>query len=99
VLRLDDLVEGVWLLTSDVVGMPVNLGNPEEVKVLDLARTIVLLRGIASEVIFTERPIDDPEVRRPNISRARSLLGWAPWIPLADGLPRTIDWARETWRA
>ena len=50
-------------------------------------------------MIFTERPIDDPEVRRPNISRARSLLGWAPWIPLADGLPRTIDWARETWRA
>jgi dTDP-glucose 4,6-dehydratase len=61
---IDDLVEGIWrLLTSDVVGMPVNLGNPEEVKVLDLARTIVLLGGSASEVIFTERPIDDPEVR------------------------------------
>ena len=97
---VDDLVEGVWrLLTSDVVGMPVNLGNPEEVKVLDLARTIVLLAGSASEVIFTERPIDDPEVRCPDISRARSLLGWAPRIPLADGLPRTIEWARETWRA
>jgi dTDP-glucose 4,6-dehydratase len=97
---VDDLVEGVWrLVTSDVVGMPVNLGNPEEVKVLDLARTIVLLAGSASEVIFTERPIDDPEVRCPDISRARSLLGWAPRIPLADGLPRTIEWARETWRA
>jgi dTDP-glucose 4,6-dehydratase len=97
---VDDLVEGVWrLLTSDVVGMPVNLGNPEEVKVLDLARTIVLLAGSASEVIFTARPIDDPEVRCPDISRARSLLGWAPRVPLADGLPRTIEWARETWRA
>jgi dTDP-glucose 4,6-dehydratase len=97
---VDDLVEGIWrLLTSDVVGMPVNLGNPEEVKVLDLARTIVLLAESASEVIFTERPIDDPEVRCPDISRARSLLGWTPRIPLADGLPRTIEWARETWRA
>ena len=97
---VDDLIEGVWrLLTSDVVGMPVNLGNPEEVKVLDLARTIVILAGSGSEVIFTARPIDDPEVRCPNISRARSLLGWAPRIPLSDGLPRTIEWARETWRA
>jgi dTDP-glucose 4,6-dehydratase len=96
---VDDLVEGVWrLLTSDVVGMPVNLGNPEEVKVLDLARTIVLLAGSASEVIFTERPIDDPEVRCPDISRATSLLGWVPLIPLTDGLERTISWARETWR-
>ena len=96
---VDDLVEGIWrLLTSDVVGMPVNLGNPEEVKVLDLARTIVLLAGSASEVIFTERPIDDPEVRCPDISRATSLLGWAPLIPLTDGLERTISWARETWR-
>jgi dTDP-glucose 4,6-dehydratase len=96
---VDDLVEGVWrLLTSDVVGMPVNLGNPEEIKVLDLARTIVLLAGSDSEVIFTERPIDDPEIRCPDISRATSLLGWVPLIPLTDGLERTISWARETWR-
>jgi dTDP-glucose 4,6-dehydratase len=96
---VDDLVEGIWrLLTSDVVGMPVNLGNPEEVKVLDLARTIVLLAGSDSDVIFTERPIDDPEVRCPDISRATSLLGWVPLIPLTDGLERTISWARETWR-
>ena len=95
---VDDLIEGVWrLLASEVVGMPVNLGNPEEVKVLDLARTIVLLAGSDSDVIFTERPVDDPEVRCPDISRATSLLGWAPKIPLADGLPRTIEWARETW--
>ena len=97
---VDDLVEGIWrLLTSDVVGMPVNLGNPEEVKVLDLARTIVLLADSGSEVVFTERPIDDPEVRCPDISRATSLLGWVPRISLTDGLSRTIDWARETWRA
>jgi dTDP-glucose 4,6-dehydratase len=97
---VDDLVEGIWhLLISDVVGEPVNLGNPEEVKVLDLARTIVLLAGSRSEVVFTDRPIDDPEVRCPDISRATSLLGWLPSVPLSDGLARTIEWARAAWRA
>jgi UDP-glucuronate decarboxylase len=97
---VDDLVEGIWrLLTSDVVGEPVNLGNPEEVKVLDLARTIVLLAGSRSEVVFTERPEDDPEVRCPDISRATSLLGWLPRVPLSDGLARTMEWARGAWRA
>jgi dTDP-glucose 4,6-dehydratase len=97
---VDDLVEGIWhLLGSDVLGMPVNLGNPEEVKVLDLARTIVLLAGSRSEVVFTERPVDDPEVRCPDISRARSELGWSPDIPLAEGLQRTIDWAKGAWAA
>jgi dTDP-glucose 4,6-dehydratase len=97
---VDDLVEGIWrLLISDVVGEPVNLGNPEEVKVLDLARTIVVVAGSRSEVVFTDRPIDDPEVRCPDISRAMSLLGWVPSVPLSDGLARTIEWARGAWRA
>lgn len=96
---VDDLIEGIWrLLVSDVVGAPVNLGNPEEVKVLDLARTILLLTGSGSEVIFTVRPTDDPEVRCPDISRASSMLGWTPRVPLSDGLQRTIDWARDAWR-
>jgi dTDP-glucose 4,6-dehydratase len=96
---VDDLVEGIWrLLGSDILGEPVNLGNPEEVKVLDLARTIVVLAGSPSEVTFTERPIDDPEVRCPDISRATSVLGWIPAVPLADGLQRTIDWARQNWQ-
>ena len=96
---VDDLIEGIWrFLISDAVGVQVNLGNPEEVKVLDLARTIVSLTDSRSEVTFTERPIDDPEVRRPDISRAMSLLGWQPRIPLSDGLQRTIDWAGEAWR-
>ena len=96
---VDDLVEGIWrLLVSNVVGEPVNLGNPEEVKVLDLARTILTLVGTGSEVTFTARPVDDPEVRCPDISRARSMLGWDPRIPLTEGLQRTIDWAKEAWR-
>jgi nucleoside-diphosphate-sugar epimerase len=96
---VDDLIEGIWrLLISDVVGAPVNLGNPEEVKVLDLARTILTLAGSGSEVTFTARPIDDPELRCPDISQARSMLGWVPGVPLTEGLQRTIDWAREAWR-
>jgi len=97
---VDDLIEGLWrLLASDVVAMPVNLGNPEETKVLDLARSILLLVGGDSDVVFTERPVDDPEVRSPDISRASSMLGWAPAIPLADGLARTIEWAKQGWPA
>ena len=96
---VDDLVEGIWLLLgSNVIGRPVNLGNPEEVKVLDLARTIVLLAGSRSELVFTERPVDDPEVRCPDISQANSVLGWSPRVRLADGLQRTIDWARQSWK-
>ena len=96
---VDDLIDGIWrLLVSNVVGQPVNLGNPEEIKVLDLARTIVLLVGSRSDVAFIERPVDDPEVRCPDISRAMSMLGWAPKVDLAEGLRRTIDWAGTAWR-
>ena len=95
---VDDLIDGIWrLLVSDVVGAPVNLGNPEEVTVLELAETIVSIAESGSQVIFTERPIDDPEVRCPDISRARAELGWTPQVPLAEGLRRTIDWARRAW--
>ena len=95
---VDDLIEGIWrLLVSDVVGTPVNIGNAEEVKVLDLARTIAMLAGSRSEVIFTERPVDDPEIRCPDLSLARSLLGWEPKVSLQDGLQRTIEWAEKAW--
>ena len=97
---VDDLIEGIWrLLVSDVVGSPLNLGNPEEIKVVDLALTIASLAGSRSDVVFVERPVDDPEIRCPDISRARAELGWEPTIPLVEGLQRTIDWARATWSA
>jgi dTDP-glucose 4,6-dehydratase len=96
---IDDMVEGIWrLLVSDLVAAPVNLGNPEEVKVLDLARTIVDLAGSRSEIVFTERPTDDPEVRCPDVSLAASVLGWTPRISLTEGLRRTIGWAAGAWR-
>ena len=90
-----DLVEGVWrLLRSDVVD-PVNIGNPEEVSVLDLAKTVIRITGSDSDIAFVDRPVDDPTVRRPDITRARELLGWEPQVRLEEALERTAGWFRE----
>ena len=95
---VDDLVEGLWrLVHSGYVG-PMNIGNPEEVTVLDLARLIVEMTGSSSDVEFTHRPVDDPQVRCPDIALARRELGWEPAIGLREGLQRTIDWAAPRWR-
>lgn len=94
---VDDLIEGLWcLLNSDFVG-PMNLGNPQEVSVLDLAEMIRTLTGADSGIVFVDRPTDDPEVRCPDIGLARSVLGWEPLVSLPEGLERTIAWARRAW--
>jgi dTDP-glucose 4,6-dehydratase len=94
---VEDLIEGIWrFLDSSLLG-PTNIGNPEEVSVLQLATLIAELAGSRSDLLMCERPIDDPEVRRPDISRARTELNWEPTIALRDGLGRTIDWARRSW--
>ncbi|MHB1853437.1 MAG: UDP-glucuronic acid decarboxylase family protein [Acidimicrobiales bacterium] len=91
---VDDQVTGLLaLLDSDLVG-PVNLGNPEEHSVLDLAEMVVELCSSSSPVAFHPLPEDDPTRRCPDISRARSELGWEPTVPLAAGLARTIEWMR-----
>ena len=82
------------LLGSDLAG-PVNIGNPEEISVLDLARRIATLAGVDVPVEFVPRPEDDPTVRQPDISLARSELGWSPAVDLDDGLKRTIAWMRD----
>ena len=92
---VDDLVEGiVRLLRSDLPG-PVNIGNPHELSVLALAETIRDLIGSTSPITFIERPVDDPTVRQPDISLARTALGWEPHMPIEDGLKQTIAWFRE----
>jgi dTDP-glucose 4,6-dehydratase len=94
---VDDLVEGLWrLLTSGFLGV-MNVGNPEEVTVLELAERIRDVVRAGSEVVFIDRPVDDPEVRCPDITLAERELGWRPAVPLAEGLERTIRWAREAW--
>ncbi len=91
---VDDLVDGiVRMLESDLEG-PVNLGNPHEVSMLKLAHWIRDLAGSTSEIVFTERPVDDPTVRQPDITLAKTALGWQPRRPIEDGLKTTIDWFR-----
>jgi dTDP-glucose 4,6-dehydratase len=82
------------MLHSDHAG-PVNLGNPREMTMLELARTIRALTGSESDITFVPRPVDDPAVRRPDITLARAALGWEPRVDLEDGLLRTIAWFRR----
>jgi dTDP-glucose 4,6-dehydratase len=92
---VDDLVDGLWrLLWSDFTG-PVNLGNPEEVTVLELANQITAAAGSDSSVTFVPRPVDDPDVRKPDITLATERLGWKPQVSLADGIVRTLPWFRR----
>ena len=94
VCYVDDLVTGLLaLLDSDLAG-PVNIGNPHELSMLDLAKRIVDLTGSTSGIEFVERPVDDPTVRRPDITLAREALGWEPEVEIDDGLSRTIAWFR-----
>ena len=92
---VDDTIEGVIRLAmSDHVG-PMNIGNPEEVSILELAKLIVDITNSTSPVEFGPRPPDDPAVRRPDVSLAKKVLGWEPTISLEDGLHRTAEWFRK----
>jgi dTDP-glucose 4,6-dehydratase len=91
---VDDLIDGfVALLTSDTVG-PVNLGGTYEVTMTELAETLIEVAGSTSTVAYVPRPIDDPQVRRPDITVAQDALGWQAEVELRDGLTRTIAWFR-----
>src|ERR687890_2374912 len=88
---VDDLIRGLVLLMESGVHDPVNIGNPNEMTLLDMARTIVEMTESRSEIVFEALPVDDPQVRQPDITRARQLLGWEPEIDLREGLRRTIE--------
>src|SRR5437667_5364809 len=90
-----DLVRGVLAALDRGDEFPVNLGNPEEVTVLELAKTIVKLAGSTSRIDHRKLPVDDPKQRRPVISHARELLGWQPEVSLEDGLGRTLEYFRS----
>jgi dTDP-glucose 4,6-dehydratase len=92
---VSDLVEGVWRLLQSDIAHPVNIGNPAEMTVLDFAREIRALTGNASEIVFRPLPVDDPKIRQPDITVARTQLGWEPRVPLAEGLAATIAYFRE----
>src|SRR5207302_2059492 len=91
---VDDLIEGVIRLLGCEDPGPVNLGNPKELTMLELAGLIKELTGSRSEIAFSPLPVDDPKQRRPDITRARELLKWEPRVAPREGLARTIDWFR-----
>jgi dTDP-glucose 4,6-dehydratase len=88
---VDDLIRGLVLLAESDLHEPVNIGNPAEMSLLELAELILELTGSESEIIFEALPVDDPQVRQPDITRARELLGWEPEVDIRDGLARTIE--------
>lgn len=94
---VDDLIEGIYRLVVAPETGPVNLGNPHEVTVRQLAESIRDALGSSSTIEYVERPVDDPDRRRPDITLARRLLDWEPTVALDEGLRRTIEWARARW--
>jgi dTDP-glucose 4,6-dehydratase len=87
---VDDLIRGLVALAESGEHLPVNLGNPDEFTLNELAETVIRVTGSKSEVVYEALPVDDPQVRQPDITRARQLLGWEPEIELEDGLRRMI---------
>jgi dTDP-glucose 4,6-dehydratase len=92
---VSDLVRGVLAALERGDDQPVNLGNPQEVTVLELAETIIRLAGSKSGIDHRELPVDDPKQRRPDITRAGKVLGWQPEVGLEDGLSRTLEYFRS----
>jgi dTDP-glucose 4,6-dehydratase len=92
---VDDLIDGIWRLAQSDQAGPINIGNPTEISMLDLAKWIAELTGSTSEIVFIDRPVDDPGVRRPDITLAQTLLGWEPKVSAEEGLLRTIEWFRS----
>ena len=92
---VSDLVDGVLRLMDADTNDPVNIGNPHEVTIEQIARVIIRLLGSSSKVVYRPLPVDDPKQRRPDITRARTLLGWEPKVGLEDGLVKTVDYFKS----
>jgi dTDP-glucose 4,6-dehydratase len=92
---VDDLVEGIWRLLQSDLEEPCNIGNPHEMTILEFAETIRDAVGSRSEILFKPLPVDDPQTRQPDITRARTVLGWEPKVPLAQGLESTIRYFKQ----
>jgi dTDP-glucose 4,6-dehydratase len=91
---VDDLIRGLYLLATSGEHLPVNIGNPHEMTLLELAEAVVRVTGSKSEIVFEALPVDDPQVRQPDITRARQVLGWEPEVELDEGLRRLLPTLR-----
>ena len=92
---VDDLIEGLFRLACSGVHEPVNIGNPVEMTLNELAETVIAVTGSDSKIVFSSLPIDDPKVRQPDSTRAKELLGWEPSVALAEGLRRMVEFERN----
>ncbi len=93
---ISDLVEGIYALMLSGVNEPVNIGNPEEHTILELAEMVKRMTGSSSKIVFRPLPVDDPKTRCPDITKAKNLLKWQPKVSAEEGLRRTIEWFRES---
>jgi dTDP-glucose 4,6-dehydratase len=91
---ISDLVDGIIRLMLSDVNAPVNIGNPHEMTIEEMARTIIKMTGARSKIVYNPLPTDDPKIRQPDITRARTLLKWEPKVALEEGLVKTIDYFR-----
>jgi dTDP-glucose 4,6-dehydratase len=87
---IDDLVRGMYLMAQSEEHLPMNLGNPNEFTILELAETVIRVTGSGSEIVYEALPVDDPQTRQPDITRAKEILGWEPEIELEEGLRRLL---------
>src|SRR5213079_3475350 len=87
---VDDLIQGLYALAMSGEHLPVNLGNPTELSLLELAQTVIRVTSSKSELVFEALPVDDPQVRQPDITRAHQVLGWEPEIGIEEGLRRML---------
>ena len=92
---VSDLVDGIFRLMSSDVSDPVNIGNPHELTIRQLAEKVIALTGSRSRIVTRPLPVDDPKIRQPDITRARKLLGWEPRVTLDEGLPRTLEYFKR----
>jgi dTDP-glucose 4,6-dehydratase len=92
---VDDLVAGIIKLMNSDLNDPVNIGNPHEMTIEGIAKTIIQMTGSKSKIVYQDLPTDDPKVRQPDITRARAKLGWEPKVPLEQGLVKTIDYFKQ----
>ena len=92
---VDDLIEGIVRLSRSEEHLPVNIGNPEEFTILECAQAVLEVTGSKSELCFVDLPVDDPTRRRPDITKARKLLGWEPRVGLKEGLKKSLEFFRS----
>ncbi|MBI1807636.1 MAG: SDR family oxidoreductase [Ignavibacteria bacterium] len=95
VCYVDDLIDGIYRLLMSNITEPVNIGNPDEIPMLQLAKEVIQITGSKSKIVFKELPEDDPKVRQPDITKARTLLGWEPKVHRMIGLKKTLEYFRQ----